>query len=975
MEPFLKKIARTYLQEEKGSLYDCCFVFPNRRSGTFFKQYLTEEIKGNDLIFPEITTITDFIGKITHLVEANRVEQLFLMYEEYLKLAGQSIDFDQFLYWGDMVLNDFNDVDRYLVNARELFKNIRDYRDINANYLTKEQQKVISEFWGEFRSGEENGRMWADSGEGEPGSRNRFLRLWRIMFPLYSHFKQRLEENGVAYSGMLYRKAVEILAESEASDFPYKRIIFVGFSTLSTSERKIFDRFKNLGIGDFYWDYNSPAFEDTSNKGTFFLEKYVKDYPSRYDIGENKIGRMPVIHVVSVPSGGGQAKIAGLIIADLANRGQISNLDNAIDTAVVLPEEKYLNSVLFSMPDCIKSLNITMGYPMRNTSIASFMNIMVMLFSRRRKIRGAYSYYFDDLEALLAHPFVRQICDAKSIMQLMEFVRFHNYYFVPEDVVKKNIPLLSILFENLDGASPGEVICYAERIIAFISDGMRKKSADKSRLEMYYIRQYRNALSQLKDIVESRPVQMKEKTFFFLLERMLSGITIAFEGEPLSGLQIMGVLETRLLDFKNLLVLSLNEKIFPSKHYKRSFIPDVLRRGYGIATREYQDSMFTYYFYRMLSRAENVYLLYDSRVQGISSGEESRFLYQIERIYNRNNWKSILFEYRVNLPKDMPVTIKKDDRIIERLNKYFCKDSGKFFSASMINSYVDCPLKFYLSYVESIKEDETLTDFIDSATFGNVIHKIMQAIYDGVPADGSGRHIVGKDFLADMSKSLALEKIITKIINSEYNKTEEDDMTELTGESRLIGRIVKYYIKGILKHDERLAPFEYIGSEVKFEMQWPISEDLTINYKQFVDRIDRVSGVLRFVDYKTGSDKTQFKGLDSLFEKKSGVRMKAILQLLLYCNAYAFSENYDGPIQPVIYNVRDVRAKQEEQFGITVAKRVGKGFVTDYHEINEGVMEKVADIIREIRNPEVPFIQTTNVDSCMFCPFREVCAR
>lgn len=278
-EPFLSKIAKAYIQNEPDLLVDTCFVFPNRRSSSFFKKYFCEQVKGKAFVLPEIRTISEFVSGISGLLEVDRVEQLMILYAEFRKLSQEFSDFDKFLYWGDMILGDFNDVDRYMVDARALFHNMANFKEIQSNYLTEAQLDVIKEFWGLVRSTDDE-HLWVRP-ESKSAAKGAFTRLWDVLADLYENFRAELEKKGVAYNGMMYRATAENIEKKTADDFEFRRIVFVGFSTLSTAEEKIFRHLQKLDIADFYWDFESPFFDDV-NKGSFFLRKYVKAYPSRY---------------------------------------------------------------------------------------------------------------------------------------------------------------------------------------------------------------------------------------------------------------------------------------------------------------------------------------------------------------------------------------------------------------------------------------------------------------------------------------------------------------------------------------------------------------------------------------------------------------------------------------------------------------------------------------------------------------------
>lgn len=958
MKPFLKQLAEIHFAQEKN-LGDFCFVFPNRRSGTFFRKYLQESFCGYPFIFPAITTISDFASEQSNLIETDRVELLLILYREYCCLSEHPSDFEQFLHWGDMILNDFNDVDRDLIDARELFTNVKSLKQIQADFLTPEQKSVIKDFWGIDKDIERSDTLWMKE-ESRESCKTLYMQLWNLLYPLYVNFRKALSSEGMGYGGMIYRLAAETVKEKSATNFEFKRIVFVGFSTLSATERQIFDKFKTLKIGDFYWDFESPFFDDW-NKGSFFIRDYIKEYPSKYDLSQP--AQLPNVEVHSIPSGSGQAQIVAKIVDNLIESGKITGTDSDIDTAIVLPEEKYLNAVLYSIPPKIKSLNITMGYPFSQTPVQSLISSLAILNQRKRIVNGETAYFYEDIEAIVSHPYINSICSSR-ISQMLQNAKDKRYFFVPISFLTESVNELSFIFNDF----ANDVIAYCDNILSQIY--MRLSKQQENKIEQYFIDKTRQSLKQLETTLANYEIEIGEQSFFFLLSRLLSGMAVAFEGEPLRGLQIMGVLETRLLDFKNLIVLSMNEKVFPTKRYSRSFIPNNLRTGYRMATFEYQDSMYTYYFYRMISRSQNVYLLYDSRTQGTSSGEESRYIYQLDKVYNRGKNKHILYEYDVKTPETFPICVYKNDYIWNKLSEYLRPESGKFLSASSLNAYIDCPLKFYLTRVEGINEEIEMTDFIDRATFGQVVHGVFERLY--APMCG---HTVTASYLDQYlaPHSPALDTVVTEALNTYYNHI-DDVSRPLSGEAILIGKIVVYYVRNVILHDKRLTPFDYLASEMKTSFNWDFGDGLTVNFKLIVDRLDRVSGNLRIVDYKTGSDEIKIsddKTFSSLFEGYK--RNKAILQVLLYCNAYAQATGYREAITPVIYKLRNSHTCREGKYEIINGKKAVSDYRVDID--NENFMNRIKETMHEIFNRDIPFTQTADTHSCAYCQFKEMCGR
>ncbi len=964
--PFLKKLAKEYIRQEADNLVDYTFVFPNRRSTSFFKKYLIEESRGRPMLLPEITTISDFISEQSGLTEASRVELLIILYHVFVSLeqkkSFQNIaqSFDNFLFWGDMILSDFNDIDRYMVDAKELFNNLTNFKEIESTYQTEEQLRVIKEFWGVDKT--INTESFWDKGNGKSS----FFHLWNSLFELYSAFKKQLQEKQMAYSGMNYREAVEQIRKKEPGSFGFKRVIFVGFSTLSKSEESIFIKFRDLGLADFYWDFETPFVK--GNKGTLFLAKYVNRYPSIYNITDKDV-MIPNINILSVPSGSGQGLVVQNIISELIQKEEIGDTSNAIDTAIVLPEEKYLNAVLNAVPTDVKSLNITMGYPFSQTPIVSLISQLSILHSKKRIVQKVESYFFEDVEALVSHPYIKAF-NSDAIMKMLKEARRDKLFFIPQKYITDRIPELSVVFKNT-ATNTEEAFAYIKAILSKIEEQLRTE--ESSSLERYFVVQYEFALQQIHHLVKEYNIGVDHQSILFLMTRSMAGATVPFEGEPLRGLQIMGVLETRLLDFKNLIVLSMNEKIFPTKHYTKSFIPNFLRCGYGMATYEYQDAMYSYYFYRMISRAENVYLLYDSRNQGISSGEESRYIYQLEKVYNRGANRRHVYKFNIKTPDSEVIELNKTERVMSLLEKYRQKGSDKYLSASSINTYIDCPIKFYLTTIEGLREEDEMEDFIDSATFGTIVHSVMEQIYN----QDVFCKVISDSFFQKYIKAgkstIALQKIISQTINKEYNHLADIDRP-LSGDGLLVSSIVSFYVQKILNYDLGLCPFTYIASEKKQSIHWTLNAETNchFNFKFIIDRIDKRDGLLRIIDYKTGSDQTKAKGLESLLNQDgTHSREKAIMQLMLYCNAYAQAEDYHDGIKPVIYQIRKINIT--DSFDVTYDSHIINNYLTDFD--NADFLDRLTNIIKELFNPEVPFRQTDNKDICKYCQFVEFCGR
>lgn len=976
--PFLKQVAEIYARNENDNLIDYCFVFPNKRSATFFGSFLSQLID-KKIVEPATTTISDFVASLSPLVEANRYEQLFTLYNEYSSLPDTDIDFDRFLFWGEMLINDFNDVDRYLVNPEKLFVNVKKLREISSNYLSPEQIEIIEKFWGEASPHQHVERFWnhIDYNE-QSGNQSKFIKLWEVLLQLYTTFNQKLAERGLTSNGMLYRNAASILKNIDQNPLPFKRYIFVGFNVLSASEISIFTSLKRAGLADFYWDCNSPALKLLDNRARRFISRNIEAFPSLYQLPEDEITHLPNIRILGIPSAIGQVKAAGKQLSEWSESGAIKDKTNAIDTAIVLPDESLFIPLIHSVPCDFSTMNVTMGFSMRLSPIASFMRSIISLQMRMRFSTGNPTFFFEDVKPLLSSPLIIK-GDPEGVKVLSAEIAAKRLYQIPLSLIHDTAPAIAHLFNPLGSSATLQQI---QRYISTLCDYIKSHTDHSDKITHHFIEAYREAVKKLYDAATSFGINISSSALFQLVERSINSDTITFVGEPLAGLQIMGVLETRALDFDNLIMLSMNERIFPRKHYTRSFIPDALRRGYGMATLDFQESIFAYYFYRLISRAKNVTLIYDARrVGGTRSNEMSRYLAQLLYIFGNEQIDHSVGLYPAKHFEPEQIAIQKNERILNKLKQYTPEGGTLNFSASAINTYLNCPLSFYLLYVEGLRADDEITDYMDFSTLGTIVHDVMEHIYKSFQAEDLDGHKLPVQVtdsmlsnIIDSKTDVELDRLITYTINKEFNKLPENKLhTPLTGETLILSRIFKRGIKEMLKIDRTLTPFTFVAAEYSMRGTLKINDNLTINVRQIIDRIDIVNGTMRFIDYKTGKDKTSAPSVESLFDSSNPNWAKAIMQLMLYCHIYRNLENDDRPITPIIYKMQTILSEGIQS--ISIGARKDAITLNDYHLIYSEFTTRLNEIISQIFDPETPFTQAHHDKACKFCQFKSLCSR
>ena len=959
MKPFLYQVASLFYEKWEAEVSRLAFVFPNRRTGLFFQKYLSE-VADTPLFSPTILTINDLCIQLSGKQSADRISMLFILYDIYIRQSGSTETFDEFLYWGEMLLNDFDDIDKYMANARMLFSNVTDLREIenDFDFLSDEQIAAIRSFWSSFYP------------RGDTPNQQQFLAVWQVLYDLYEEFRATLAAEGKGYEGMIFREVVESMERGESPDLPYEQIVFVGLNALSVSEERFLAQLQKREIADFYWDYVSDKVTDPDNKASYFVSRNLKSFPSSMKLPpEEKV--KTEIEVIGIPSGIGQAKHVYTLLSDWCKEAEMSS-EEALRTAVILPDEHLLIPVLNAIPEQIRRINVTMGYPLAGTPVASLIEYILALQKNVRYIDRNPLFYFRDVLPVLNHRYILST-SPEIISSLVKEITENNKIYISHTELEKT-PLLEILFTPVTGVEAFsdyliKVLEELNKVMSALSDEEEEDAPQRTNdLEQEFIFHYFTTVNRMKEVMKDARIEMKIDTFFRLLKRVTDTITIPFHGEPLSGLQIMGVLETRALDFDRLIILSMNEGIFPQRKAANSFIPYNLRRGFGLPTYEHQDSVWAYHFYRLIERASHVSLLYDTRSNGLQTGEVSRFVHQLHYHYEVP-MRDKLVVYNVSSSKTPPLAVPKREDIMRRLDAYR-KGGSKAISASAINTYLDCPLKFYFSVVEGIREEEEVSETIESDVFGSILHKVMEELYK--PFQGK---MVTVDLLKAIRKDTALlTGAIARAFASEFFKTEV--VRSLTGQNYLIGEMIRKYVEKILERDGKLTPFVYIESERKINGLISLSDHSEIRLKGFIDRVDEVLDAIRIIDYKSGSGTTTFSSIESLFNKEEKDRAKAVMQVFMYCWMYAhFTENKGKTIQPGIYYVRSLFS---DPFDPSVYHRIERGKsekVEDFSGYAQAFEEGLRGCLDEIFNPEIPFTQTPTGKACSYCPFKGICGK
>ncbi|MEI6049986.1 MAG: PD-(D/E)XK nuclease family protein, partial [Bacteroidota bacterium] len=876
MEYFLENIAKSLYCEFGNTLNRHCLVFPNRRAGLYILKYLAATIE-KPVWTPSILTINELFISNSSLQIAGNELLLFELYKVYRGIKKAPESFDDFYFWGDMLLNDFDDIDKYLVDASLLFRNVQDLKNIDLQFggLTEAQVEIIKRFWVNFNP------------DKLTNEKSEFISIWSVLFDIYSAFQASLREQKLAYEGMIFRELAENSEKDYTSGTRWDIVHFIGFNALNECEKVVMTRLKKAGKARFYWDYDNSYIKDGKlNSAGFFLRDNLKffgnDMPSdwSYDTMISSGADSLRHRVINTSSDVAQVKLISQLIRELPELTP----DNAHHTAVVLADENLLMPVLTSLPENIGDINITMGHPLKQTLVYTFMKHLMDLQRTATIVNGVALFSHKDVISILKHTLLAELL-SDSIDKLINDITKTNLTWVPSDLFARSEHLIRLFRKPLTPALLSE---YFKDILSFITltDEKKQDSSGKYSVQQNirneFIYRVVQSINRLETIVNNSDVSFTTDTYIRILDRMLRIQSVPFSGEPLSGVQIMGILETRALDFKNLIILSVNEGVLPAVSSGSSFIPFSLREAFGLPSVNHQESIYAYHFYRLLQRAENVTFIYNSNSEGLRSGEMSRFLIQMKyETAMKPDFMNLNFEIRTQ--GSIRECLERTEEHVLQLNSRFpdrSKDS--ILSPSAINTWLNCRMKFYYRYINRLKEPEKVSTDIDPAMLGNILHEIMRSIYH----DYIGQVLTGEMLNSIIRNKQHLASITNAAINNKF-KNGRDGL--ISGNELIVRDVLMAYLLRILHTDKNIAPLTILNLEDSFSFILSTlsnGSQIEILTGGTVDRIDIVNGVTRIVDYKTGTVADMINSSDDLFADDRKKDTDGWLQTLLYCEAY-----------------------------------------------------------------------------------------
>lgn len=933
MDSFLGQVADALYKRFESNLSQCCLVFPGRRAGLFFMHELAQRVNA-PIWQPNALGMSQVVEILSGAQASDTLSLLAELYNTYVAVVKTDTTFDAFYDLGNLLLRDFDTIDKYLVDPHQLFRNIKELKDIEQDYsfLSETQINCIRSFWESFH---ERPDHHLNAG---------FISLWEHLPNVYDRFNQSLRAKGMAYEGMLYRQMAQLLTDpaSRGDAFApfsaYSHLVFIGFNALNQCEKKLFSTLKNAGKALFYWDYDpyytAPS-QSVQEAGLFMRDNLLHFPPPE--------GARPThsafetdkeMEILSVPSYVLQAKTVPQILARRHFPADTS-------TALVLADEALLLPLLYAIAPADESptlsINVTMGYPLQQTTLFNLVETLLHLY----RTPSAEGWYYKDVLPLLLHPYLRLVDGAGCAALQKTWIRNNQIRITAHDAL--SVPLLAQLLEV-----PQTYLDIQKSLLALFE--ALEQSPDvlhSDKLLTPVLRESTKQLNKLVLSVQLIPSPIPIGLFIRLFLTHLTQVRIPFSGEPLEGLQVMGILETRCLDFDNVVLLSAQEGYLPSTSQDDSLIPYQLKKAFGLPAPEQQIAMQAYYFYRLMQHAKKVTFVYNSQTEGVAHGEISRFVRQLAFEFHPIPLSKL--SYQLALPAITPLVVPKTGEVMQQLLQLKNPNTPKPLSPSALKVYLTCSLRFYFQYVACINPPKEISDELDASQFGNTVHKVLEQLYR--PYE---KQVLTKEKLLGMIQDKTrLRQVI------------EEALLSKTGRWLLVADVVAIYVESFIKQDALRAPYTLEGIEYPFTCTYD-----GVPFKGIIDRIDSRGADLYISDYKTGKEKNNFNSIEGLFSQDPKEMNHNVLQVLFYAFLYP-THHPNAPIPiPRLFFLKHLAS--EEDNGMIY---MGKEAFTDIAPYKETFLQQVSDLITNLFNPDLPFMQAGLPEDCAYCPYSAICQR
>ena len=956
MKSFLEYVAADLLQKYGTNLSRIAVVFPNKRAALFLNEHLAR-LADRPLWSPAYITISDLFRSHSQRQVADPIQLVCELHQCFTECTGIDETLDHFYGWGQLLLSDFDDLDKNMASAEHVFANLRDIHEYDdTSYLSEEQRTILRQFFSNF-SEEHNSEL-----------KRRFLQLWSHIFDIYQSFNDKLLAQGLAYEGALYRE----VAECEETDFEYDTYLFIGFNMLQQVEQTLFRRMKKEGRARFYWDYDHYYLN--SNEAGYFIAQYLSDFPNELDNHEdaiyNNFTQKKTITYISAPTENIQARY---ISTWLRQENRIA--DNR-RTAVVLCNENLLQTAIHCIPTEVEKVNITTGYPLSQTPVTSFVNLLIALQTNGYVTETGH-YRLRHVNLVLRHPYSHYISTA--VNSLYNELNIQKIYY-PDVAQLSKDDGLTLLFSMEHASSTQQfnsiLLLWLMSVVRLTAKAISKDEVELSPLTQESLFRMYTLLNRLSNLVESGSLNIDTITLQRLISQIVSATSIPFHGEPVEGIQMMGVLETRNIDFEHVLLLSCNEGNLPKGLSDTSFIPYSIRKAYGLTTIDHKVAIYAYYFHRLLQRASDITFVYNNATNDGQRGEMSRFMLQMMVESGHQIHIQTLQAGQALIQRTLqPIT--KTDAVMQLLRKRF---ENNLLTPSAINRYIRCQLQFFYRYVSGLIEPENDDeDNIDNRIFGNIFHLAAQLVYEKLMQ--KSRIIMANDIEYLLQTEVDIERAVDEAFKQALFQIKDTarKLPPLDGLQIINREVIIKYIRQLLEIDRRLTPFTILGLEktVKMDYQIPIGDETFITtLGGMIDRLDSITTSdgkeqIRVIDYKTGSRRLKaLPDVDAIFAQESlKDHSDYYLQAFLYSYIVRLKSK-DTAVSPALLFIQHAGSDDYDP-----KLCLGRDPVNDIAVVSESYMKQLSSLICDIFNPTISFTPTDDKKRCATCPYAHLCGR
>ena len=944
---FLEYVAEDIINKYGTDLSRIAVVFPNKRAALFLNEHLAR-IASQPVWSPAYITISDLFRQHTDLKPADPIKLICDIHKSFTKCTGIDETLDHFYGWGQLLLADFDDIDKNMADADSIFCNLKDIHELDdISYLDDEQKEMLKRFFANF------------SDDIESELKKRFLSLWSHFGDIYHDYNRRLTEQGIGYEGAIYRK----VASEETLHLKYDKYLFVGFNLIQKVERVLFSRLMKEGKAKFYWDFDeyymptARAQQSASvPNNTASFAAYLTDFPNELDNTDRDIyanmRRPKRIRFISSPTENAQARFASnwLLENERYKAGR--------KTAVVMCDESILLPIMHSLPPEADKVNITSGFPLAMTPVASLVMLLFDLYTLGLRKKGtAFNPHY--LKKLMAHPYARHL----------------------QEVHLKGVHSKGVHLSQVHQEGSAALLQHIATLVKQV--GIATKQEDDALTQESVFRMF-TILNRLAALADSGDLLVDNTTLRRLVSQLVGAASIPFHGEPVVGVQIMGVLETRNIDFDNVLLLSCNEGNMPKGVNDSSFIPYSIRKAHGLTTIDNKVAIYSYYFHRLLQRAGDITIAYNNSTDNGHTGEMSRFMLQllVESGQKIDHYSLTAKNQPTPL---MPKAIEKDETALSKLEEM------SRLSPSAINTYIRCKLAFYYQYIAHIKEPDSDPETIDNRMFGNIFHRAAYLIYKDI-TDHSP--VIEKTHI---QAYLSNRKLLASVVDRAF---EEEECKTNNGLQIINREVIIEYITKLLKIDQQLCPFSILAMEEEAKVYTQLSftipsggalkggalvssaptKQYNLTIGGIIDRLDVVTDKqtgkrrIRVVDYKTGNKPSSaIKSIEEVFDPKNiaSKHSNYFLQAILYSLIVSRSKEWNAANDAVSPALLFIKQAATNDYDPTLC--IDKHPISDVTVYEEEFLTKLKETVADMYSPDAAFTPTDDRKKCELCPYRMLC--